>query len=167
MKIFIFVLILSVFSSCNKPDPNPENSDEIYKDLIQELDLATKALEAEQKNLTKLEEELQKAAPQTGQIKFSQKKVFETQAVLTKLAQQKQFFEIKLELRKAEVRERYLEARRGGRKWPDLTEVESYKAVIKLQRDKLEWEKNKGKKKDVPRGTPAAGEHRAPPSSGH
>lgn len=162
MKLLFFALILGLFLGCNKPDPNPENSDEIYKDLLQELDVASKALEAEVKNLEKLEIERDRVVPQTGQIKFAQKKVYETQATITKLAQQKQFFEIKIELRKAEVRERYMEARKGGRKWPDLAEIENYKAIMKFQRDKLEWEKNKGQKKDVPRGTKDTGSNNEP-----
>jgi hypothetical protein len=167
MKILIFVIILGLFSGCNKPDPNPELHDEIYTDLLQELDIATKGLEAEEKNLTKLEEERDKAVPQTGQIKFAQKKVYETEATITKLRQQKQFFEIKIELRKAEARARYLEARKGGRKWPDPEEIANYKEAMKLQREKLTWDKNKGHKKDVPRGT-SGGEHgEAPPPAEH
>jgi len=164
MKILFFILILSFLSGCNKPDPTPETSDEIYKDLLQELDVATKALEAETKNKEKLEGELNKAVPQTGQIKFAQKKVYETQATINKLAQQKQFFEIKIELRKADVRDRYMEARRGGRKWPDQAEIDSYKSIMKFQRDKLEWEKNKGQKKSVPHGTPPAASHGEAPA---
>lgn len=165
MKILFIVVILSFFFGCNKPDPTPETSDEIYKDLLQELDLATKALEAETKNKEKLDAELNRAVPQTGQIKFAQKKVNETLATINKLAQQKQFFEIKIELRKAEVRDRYMEARRGGRKWPDQGEISGYKAIMKLQRDKLEWEKNKGQKKSVPHGTSAPSAHgEAPPA---
>ncbi len=172
MKFLLFAIILSLLVGCNKPDPNPENSDEIYKDLQQELDVATKALEAEKKNLEKLEAEFKKVTPQTGQVKFAQKKIYETQATINKLEQQKQFFEIKIELRKGDVRERYMESRRGGRKWPDLAEVEGYKAIMKLQRDKLEWEKNKGQKKIVPHGTKDStssshGEAPAPPAGGH
>lgn len=158
---------MGFFVGCNKPDPNPENSDEIYKDLLQELDVATKALEAETKNVEKLKLELQNAVPQTGQVKFAQKKVNETQATIDKLAQQKQFFEIKIELRKAEVRSRYHEARRGGRKWPDLAEIEGYKAMMKLQREKLEWDKNKGQKKSVPHGTSEQATDNKPAASGH
>lgn len=157
MKFLIFAIIFSLFTGCNKPDPNPENSDEIYKDLLQELDVATKGLEAEKKNLEKLQAELQKVTPQTGQVKFAQKKLYETMATITKLEQQKQFFEIKIELRKGDVRDRYMESRRGGRKWPDQAEIDGYKAMMKLQRDKLEWEKNKGQKKSVPHGTKDTG----------
>ena len=157
MKYVCLLLIICYLTGCNKPDSTPETSDEIYKDLLVELDLASKGLEAETKNLVKLEAERDKVVPQTGQIKFATRKVNETQATLTKLSQQKQFFEIKLELRKNEVRERYTEARKGGRKWPDPVEITSYQAVMKLQREKLEWDKNKGKKKDVPHGTEKSG----------
>lgn len=153
MKYLVILLLCTLFCACNKPDPTPETSDEVYKDLLQELDVATKGLESEQANLAKLKSELGSIIPQTGQIKFAQKKIFETENTITKIAQQKQFFEIKIELRKQEVRNRYNESRHGGRKWPDPDEIENYKSTIKLQREKLSWEKNKGVKKDVPRGT--------------
>lgn len=162
MKNLFAVLFLCFFVGCNKPDATPETSDEIYGDLLQELDVANKGLESEIKNLEKLQQEQVKVVPQTGQIKFSQKKIFETQNTIAKLQQQKQFFEIKVELRKNEVRDRYLAARRGGKPWPDLAEIQNYKSTIKLQRDKLTWEKTKGMKKDVPRGT----KEKAAPSEG-
>ncbi len=167
MKYAILVVILTFFMGCNKPDPNPEKQDEIYKDLSAEFELATKRLEAETKNLTKLESEKEKVIPQTGQIKFAVRKINETQATITKLQQQKQFFEIKLELRKNDVRDRYMEARRGGRKWPDPEEIIAYQSFIKMQRQKLEWDKNKGVKKNVPHGTGAKSEHGAPPAAEH
>jgi hypothetical protein len=154
MKYLYFALIFCIISSCDKPNSTPETSDEIYQDLLQELEVATKGIESEEKNLEKLLKEKDAALPQTGQVKFAQKKVFETENTLTKLKQQKQFFEVSLELRKLAVRDRYSESRRpGGRKWPDLEEIKTYKSTIKLQREKLRWDKSKGIKKDVPRGT--------------
>lgn len=125
----------------------------IYQDLLQELDVSTKGLESEYKNLEKLMAEKEKVVPQTGQIKFSQKKIFETENTITKLKQQKQFFEIKLAIRKTEVMDRYLESRKGGRAWPDKDEIVTYRSTLKLQREKLNWDKAKGMKKEVPRGT--------------
>ena len=147
MKKMVFILIFSTLASCNKIDATPEISDEIYKDLQQELEVAIKGVQSEEKNLEKLELEKQKVVPQTGQIKFSQKKIFETQNTLTKLRQQTQFFEIKLEQRKNDVRGRYAESKAGGRQWPDESEIELYRSTIKLQREKLAWDKNKGMKK--------------------
>ena len=49
MKYLLIALFTIFLVSCDKKDPNPELSDEIYKDYVQELDIATKALEAEEK----------------------------------------------------------------------------------------------------------------------
>ena len=97
----------------------------------------------------------EKAAPQSGQIKFANKKVFESENKITALKQQKQYFEIKVEQRKNIDRNNYLDSLKNGKTWPNKEEVEEYKTTIKLQRDKINWDKNKGNKKDVPRGTSA------------
>ena len=97
--------------------------------------------------------EKDKVVPQTGQIKFVQKRINDSERRIEALRQQKQFFAIKLELRKHEVQQKYLQSRSGGKPWPDEAELENYRSTVKLQREKLTWDKNKGVKKDVPRGT--------------
>ena len=163
MKQLVFALflttLLALTTSCSKGDPNPEKKDEIYQDLLTELDIATKSLEAEEKNLINLQRELEKAVPQTGQIKFATKKVQASQAQIDVLTQQKRFFEIKLEMRKHYVQQRYQESlNKDGRPWPDQEELSLYKSIAKLNRDKLEYDRNKRmvkdkKEGDVPRGT--------------
>ncbi len=153
MKYLIYILLLCFFASCDKNDPKPELSDEIYKDYETELDIAKKTLENEEKAHLKLIDEKNKVIPQTGQIKFIQKKVYDSEKWIETLKQQKQFFAIKLEVRKAEVREKYLRSKKGGKPWPDEAELQNYRTTIKLHRDKLAWDKNKGVKKNVPRGT--------------
>lgn len=173
MKILILALFLLSISSCNKSDPTPELHDPIYTDLQTEFDIAVKATEAEEKNLEKLQKELEKAIPQTGQVKYATKKVRDSEERLNELKQQKTYFEIKIERRKFEVRDRYAESlRKGGRPWPDQKEIDMYKTVTAFYRDKLAWEKTKGvKKKDVPRGTEKsggeAGHGSAPTEGGH
>lgn len=152
MKYLFFIAFALFLTACNKKNPTPELQDEIYKDLIQELDIATKALEEQEKTVASLEKEQQTAIPQTGQVKYATKKVYDAQAKVDVLKQQKQFFEIKIELRKHHVRQRYEESLRdGGRPWPDPEEVKTYKAVTKLHRDKIEHQRNGGRV--VPRGT--------------
>jgi hypothetical protein len=153
MKILAFALFL-FFSGCTKTDPHPETSDEIYQDLGQELDIATKALEGAQKNLELAKEEVKKAIPQTGQIKYATKKLRNAEAYLAEMNQRKIYFDVKRERRKNYVQFRYQESlKSGGRPWPDKNEIDEYKAVVKFNRQKLEWDRNKGMKKDVPRGT--------------
>lgn len=152
MKYLFFIAFALFLASCNKKNPTPELQDEIYKDLIQELDIAAKALEEQEKTLASLQKERQAAIPQTGQVKYATKKVYDAQSKVDVLKQQKQFFEIKIELRKHQVRQRYEESlKAGGRPWPDPDEIKAYKAVTKLHRDKIEYDRNKGRV--VPRGT--------------
>lgn len=153
-KLITLALFIITLVGCQKTDPTPELRDEIYKDLQVELEIATKALEAEEKNLETLLKERQKAIPQTGQIKYANKKVYDSQERIEQIRQQKTYFEIKIETRKFEVRARYAESlKKGGRPWPDPKEVEMYKTVTEFYRNKINWEKTKGTKKNVPRGT--------------
>ena len=153
MKYLYFALIFTFLISCDKNDPSPELSDEIFKDYEQELSITSKALESQEKAHLSVLNEQKKVIPQTGQIKYATKKINDSEKLLEALRQQKQFFDIKMELRKTEVRRRYLEGRHGGKKWPDEQELAVYRSTIKLQRAKIAWDKNKGMKKPVPRGT--------------
>ncbi|MCC2679720.1 MAG: hypothetical protein K0R29_2296 [Pseudobdellovibrio sp.] len=142
MKTLVFALFL-FFLGCTKVDPHPENRDEIYADLGQELEIATKALEGAEKNLIAAQEEVKKAVPQTGQIKYATKKLRNAEAYLAEMKQRKIYFDIKRERRKAYVQFRYQES-------------------LSSNRDKLEWDRTKGIKKDVPRGTKSSPEDESP-----
>lgn len=151
LKIMALVLFIS---GCTKNDPHPELLDSIYKDLVVELDIASKGLDEEEKNLISVLKEKSMAIPQTGQIKFANKKVADSYERLNILSQRKKFFEIKIAQRVQFAQLRHDESRRpGGKPWPDPEEQALYSSVAKFQRDKLVWEKNKGMKKTVPRGT--------------
>lgn len=156
----ILILFLSAFiASCNKPDPHPEKSDSIYNDLMVELDISQKNLQAEEKQLESIKKDMALVTPQTGQIKGLQKKFFESQNNLDLYKQRLKYFEIKLSLREHYVKQRYNESINGGRAWPDEKENADYKIRMKLLRDKLNWgkpkssEENTHKKENVPRGT--------------
>ena len=153
MKYFILALFIALLQSCTVRDPNPELRDVVYIDLAKELDLTKKSVEQTEKELEDREVLLRKVIPQSGQLKSLEKKVFESKNYIQKLKQQQQFFEIKLELRKNLVASKYHDSLAGGPAWPDVHEVEIYKSSLKLNRDKLGYEKNKGVVKNVPRGT--------------
>ena len=154
MKIFFLASFLMFFVACTPGDPRPELADPIYKDLAQELDIARRALELEEKNLKELEKEKSLVVPQTGQIKFANKKISDSQEKIMILGQRLQYFKISLERRASVARTKYSESlASGGRAWPDQEEAALYYSVTKFQRDKLVWDRTKGVKKDVPRGT--------------
>lgn len=153
MKFIIYALFL-FFLGCTKIDSHPETRDEIYEDLGQELEIADKAVESAEKMLLKAQEEIKKAIPQTGQIKYATKRLRNAEAFFSEMKQRKVYFDVKRERRKTYVQFRYQESlNKDGRPWPDTAEIEEYKAVVKFNHDKLEWDRNKGIKKNVPRGT--------------
>lgn len=170
IKYLILLSALLCFS-CSKRDPHPELKDEIYSDLLAEQDIMAKSVDAAEKELAELEKTVKTAVPQTGQARSFDAKYFEAKNALEKMKQQRQYFDIKVEERKLDVQDRYNESfTKNGRKWPDPAEVATYKAKLKLYRDKIAWEKNKGMiKNNVPRGTDKkaapAGEHGAEPAT--
>lgn len=154
MKYIVIATISLFFAACNSKNAHPEQLDSIYKDLATELDIANKSLAAEEKNLSALLEEKALAVPQTGQIKFANKKIADSTNKINALKQQKLFFEIKVAQRLEHARAKYEESLRpGGEPWPDQKEAALYSSIAKFQRNKIFWEKNRGMKADVPRGT--------------
>ena len=170
MTKYILILTALLFFSCSKKDPHPEAKDEIYADLMAEQDIMTKSVDAAEKELNDMEKSLKTAVPQTGQLKQMELRLFEAKNTFEKLKQQKQYFDIKVEERKQQVQQRYEESlTKNGRKWPDSKEVEIYEQKLKLYRDKIAWDKNKGivKPKSKTPAAPASTEHRAAPPAEH
>lgn len=154
MKCLIFVAFALFLNSCTPNNTHPEQVDGIYKDLTAELGIAIKALDEEEKKLSGIVKEKELAVPQTGQIKFTNKKIADSLEKINVLKQHKQFFEIKVEQRLHRAQVKYQESlQSGGKPWPDPEEAALYNSVTKFQRDKIAWDKNKGMKKLVPRGT--------------
>lgn len=166
--LHILLLVLCVLAiSCKKEDPTPELSDKIFKDLQSELEIAKKNTQNEESQQIKVAQELGHVIPQTGQRKFAEKRVFDSQNQLSTYRQQEKYFEVKLEERRIYVRKRYLESLLPrGRPWPAPEEDAEYELRLKLRRAKLDWDK-----KRVPRGTashdekPKKNEHAAEASS--
>ena len=155
---FLSIFLIFTATSCKKKDSNPEKSDVIYTDLLSEVEIARKNLEDEKKQNERVKKELLEVVPQTGQVKNAQKRVFESENNIQTYSQQLRYLEIKAEQRKHYVHQRYEESLRpGGREWPDIKENEDYAIRMKLQREKLNWGKDKPKdppkKENVPRGT--------------
>ncbi|MBC7464909.1 MAG: hypothetical protein H7256_02865 [Bdellovibrio sp.] len=171
MTKYLMILSLLLCFSCSKKDPHPESKDEIYSDLLAEQDIMTKSVDAAEKELVNMEKALKGAVPQTGQLKQMEIKFFESKNIFEKLKQQKQYFDIKVEERKQEVGLRYEESlTKSGRKWPDPKEIEIYKQRLKMYRDKIAWDKNKGIVKAKPKtavGAPVGGHGAAPSAAEH
>lgn len=121
-----FLLFWSILG-CNKPNPTPELSDEVYLDLTSRAKSAKGSLETEKKKLDGFKNELRTADPQSGSIKFAQKRYFESESAVTKLEQLTKYYELAAIARKSEVRKRYSTAFNQKQEWIIPEEVENYK----------------------------------------
>ncbi|WP_374076517.1 hypothetical protein [Bdellovibrio bacteriovorus] len=162
-RLLSVTIILFALTACNKPDPNPELKDPIYSDLTASLAATTQALEGEKKTLEEHEQTLKDVVPQTGQIKYAQKRVDESKDRITRLEQEKQYLELKIEARKKSSKKSYLKAFKKGEPWPDPKEWDSYQIEKKLRNAKRTWDVNERLKEtgfgQEKTPVPAAGGH--------
>nr|BFD61312.1 hypothetical protein CKG001_34190 [Bdellovibrio sp. CKG001]BFD64776.1 hypothetical protein BdHM001_34570 [Bdellovibrio sp. HM001] len=163
MRIICLIILSLSLVACNKPDPNPELKDPIFNDLQANAAETSQLLEAEKKNLEGFEKELSDVVPQTGQIKYAQKRVRESKERIVRLEQEKQYLELKVDARKREAKKSYSKAFKKGDPWPDPQEWDSYQTEKRLRNAKRTWDA-KERMKEAGLGQektpePAAGGH--------
>lgn len=164
MKLLLLTIsALIVLVGCNRPDSNPELKDPIYADINATLGSVSQDLESEIKTLTEHEQALKDVVPQTGQIKFAEKRVFESKARITRLEQEKQYLELKLNARLKEARKSYRIAFEKKENWPNPDEWNEYQAEKSLRNAKRAWDVKERMEKANFTGSVADSE----PSSGH
>jgi DNA repair ATPase RecN len=141
MKKCFLVLFLLVLSACNKPDPHPELRDPIYKDIEAKQKELTGAVESEKKALEEAEKNLSAVVPQTGQVKFARKRVFEIKARIEKLEQLKRYYTVRLESRKFEAQDEYLSAfdQGKGTEWPAAESYTDYQTQESARTKSRNW----------------------------
>lgn len=157
-----FILVFTIIG-CEKPDPAPHLKDPIYSDILGEINSHQAAIEAEKKQLDEHEKALREAKPQTGQIKFAEKRVWDSKERIMKLNQMLRYWQSRQVSREIEAKESYLKAWDSKQSWPDPNEFQSYKAQKELsEAGSKEWsangriEQHKSSKptvSNVPRGT--------------
>lgn len=140
MRLLSVIIISILLISCNKPDPHPELKDPIYSDVSALLATTTQALEAEKKTLEGNIKALGDVVPQTGQIKYAQKRVDESKAKIVFLEQEKQYLELKRAARQKEAQKSYSVAFKKGETWPNPEEWRSYEAEKRLRNAKRNWD---------------------------
>ncbi|WP_413576394.1 hypothetical protein ACLVWU_18600 [Bdellovibrio sp. HCB290] len=140
MRLITAIILILTLAACNKPMENPELKDPIYSDLQTQVTAATAALEAEKKKLEGFEKDLITVVPQTGQIKYAKKRIYESQAAITRLEQEVEYLKLKVEQRKSTAQTSYKKAFAKKEDWPDPKEWASYQAEQKLRKAKRSWD---------------------------
>jgi hypothetical protein len=139
LKKIGLIILSACFFGCNRPNPNPELLDPIYGELQKQLIEVRKGLDDEKKSLSDFEKELQNAKPQTGQIKYAQKRYSESAARVRKLEELVKYTEIRIDSRIKKAREDYLLAWKEKKSWPDPNEYKEYMEYKKAQAIPLQW----------------------------
>ncbi len=141
VKFIILTLLGLILCACEKPDPTPELRDPIYRDVESRLKELTAIVESEKKAVAEAEAEVKKAVPQTGQIKFATKHLFDAKKRLEKAEQLKRYYEVRLEGRKWEARQSYAQYynQKMADKWPPREELAEYQAQEANRTKKREW----------------------------
>lgn len=164
-KIYLILLLqcLLFILGCEKPDPNPHLKDPIYSDILSEITAHQSSIEAEKKQLEEHQKAAKEAKPQTGQIKFAEKRVWDSKERLAKLNQMLRYWQSRQISREIEAKESYQKAWDAKKPWPEPEEFERYKAQKKLSEvGSKEWSaKNRMESynstrptvQNVPRGT--------------
>jgi hypothetical protein len=141
MKTYNFISIfiaLSLFG-CTKPNPNPELADEIYLDLQSRAQSVEKEVETEKKKFEGFKKEMETAVPQTGAIKFAQKRYFESEIKIGKLGQLANYYGLKAESRKQYTKAQYARAFKDRKPWPTEEELASYKQYQESAKAEKSW----------------------------
>lgn len=136
---FILILQLCVLIGCEKPNPEPEKLDQVYEDLEKQAAAVGADIANYQSQLDEHLAALKKVEPQTGQIKYAQKRIYETSALIDRLKQKKRYWEIRAENRKERDKIAYLKAFREKKPWPPPEEWIEYKDSIKNENANLHW----------------------------
>lgn len=140
MKLFSIILASLFIVSCNKPDPNPELKDPIYSDLLMSAASVSQQLEVEKKTLEDNKKALSEVVLQSGQNKYAEKRIRESNNRISRLEQEKQYLELKIEAYRRAARKSYLQAFKKGEPWPDPKEWSAYQSEKKLLTAKKTWD---------------------------
>lgn len=143
MRILAILFIATFLFGCKKPNPTPELADDIYLDLNSRAQSAQKELDSEKKKLEGFKKDLAAVVPQTGAIKYAQKRYFESEARIQKLEQEVKYFELKANARKKYTKLEYMKAFNEGKSWPLPEEVEAYKTYKVVSQTSRGWDSRK------------------------
>lgn len=142
IKNSILLLLLGLTSlaiGCNRKDPMPELRDPLYNELQVKLKEVEAELAAAQAALAEAESNLGKVVPQTGQIKYANKRLWQATDKIMKLGQQKRYLEIKIESQKWRAKEEYLISFYKKTPWPTQKPLEDFQTMQKAQQIERNW----------------------------
>lgn len=138
-RILLLGLTLGPLLGCKKADPNPELKDPLYQALQTEIAAAGAAVVAAQTAVTEAEGEIKKVVPQTGQIKYAEKRYWDARNKLTQAEQKKRALEVKAEMRLWKARVANIEAFHQDKEWSDPDALANHHSDKELEAKPRNW----------------------------
>lgn len=130
---------MTTLAGCKKADPTPELKDALYQNFKSEAQAAEADVKAAETAVLDAEGEIKKAVPQTGQIKYAQKRYWEARNKLTLAEQKKRTAEVQAEMRLWKVRVACLEAFHAEKECGDPAALAEYQANAALAAKSKNW----------------------------
>lgn len=155
---------------CKSPDPNPELSDPIYKDLLGRHDGHKKALEEAVKRLEEVQADLAKAEPHTIEMKNARRDLASVKSTILLNEQMERYYRIRAERRKVTGRIAYRKAFEKDEAWPNPNEYNEYMVNNRLRNVQMNWNARVPKlqgRMDLIKKTETKAEEAAPAKSSH
>ena len=137
----LFFTILILCAGCRKEEPNPENLDRIYSDLVKQKAEKESAFASEKKAEEKARKSLEEALVGTLDVKNAARDLAKAKANVARLEQEVKFLDIRARRRLAEDRYNYHLAFEAGKEseWPSAAELEAYEANNRLRSASPYW----------------------------
>jgi hypothetical protein len=137
------MVLLAIFSlalsGCRKEDATPELLDPIYADLEKRATEAQKSYDDEIKNQDGVKAALEKAEPNTIELKNARRDLSKSEAKLLDFGQKALYYKIRAKRRLLVDRITYKEAFAKDQPWPDPHEYSDYQVNIRLREAPMNW----------------------------
>lgn len=138
-RIFLFTLILFLFACDEKPIPNPELSDLIFKDLVTEAKTAEANYGQLLKENNDLKQSLSVLPPRDPGKERLKQQVLASNQKLLMAATSREYFKLRAEMRLNYIKQTYPKYFAERRSWPDQSEYQQYQTNKKLRTAPREW----------------------------
>lgn len=138
-QLALLIMVCLTLTGCRKEEPNPELKDPIFKDLSARAAQYEKSKEDGKVAVKGLREQLEKAEPNTIELKNISRDLAKTEKKLAGDEQLARYYKIRAERRRLMGRRAYREAFNAGKEWPDPAEYSDYLVNMRLHEVNLNW----------------------------
>ena len=144
--LFFVSTLLGLLPQIAMAEDAVELKNPLYLEFQKELDEAKKELDAELKAFEEHKAAVEKAVPQTGQIKYAQKRYYESLSRQNRAKQRILYQTIKLNTQRTKSRLEHKQAAAQDKPWPDPAKHQEYMDLKALRQRTRIWSASERRK---------------------